>query len=202
MSEMQPAKRVRCSDEERDYVLMLLQQAHAVGRIDVDELNERQDKALVARYGDEFIPLLDDLPEGQEVVAVLRPTINVTNKRTGQVRQIPATPGQQTESFAFVSAKTILVPPGVTSFSLTSVLGSDTLDLTRVFAPGVVFIVESQSIMGGATIKIPPGVHVVDETQNVLAGNTIRRKAQGDGSNGTLVLRGLSIVGGHTVKLG
>lgn len=202
MSEMQPAPRVRTSDEERDYVLTLLQQAHAVGRLDVDELNERQDKALVARYADEFIPLLEDLPEGQEVVAILRPTIVATNKRTGHTRQVLAGPGQHNQNFTFFSAKKIIVPHTVTSFELTSVLASDTLDLTQAFGPGVVFALGVTSFMGGADILIPPGVQVVDETQAFLGGNTIKRKAQGDGSNGTLLLRGMVVAGGYTIKLG
>ena len=72
MSEMQRRGRLRASDEERDYVLHILQQAHAAGRLGIEELNDRQDKALTTKYSDEFVELLEDLPEGREVVASLR----------------------------------------------------------------------------------------------------------------------------------
>lgn len=202
MSEMSPTNRVRASDEERDYVLNLLQQAHVVGRIDVGELDERQTKALAVKFADEFIPLLEDLPEGQEVIAALRPQITHTNNRTGVTHMVTPMPGQMLQSAAILSGKTILVPYSVTAYNLFSLLGGDTLDLRGAFAPGVVFIVESQSILGGANILIPTGVRVVDESTAVLGGNTINRNAQGDGSNGTLVLRGFSALGGNVVKLG
>lgn len=201
---MHGGQRLRASDEERDYVLHLLQQAHAAGRLDVIELNDRQDRALSARFSDEFIELLEDLPEGREVVAVLRPTAApTTSPRPGpaSVLRAIATPGTANQSIAILSGKDLMVPPGVTRYHLMSFLGGDNVDLTRALQPGVVVVLESQAVLGGATISIPPGVNVVDESQSVMGGNTVKRSARGDGSRGTLVLRGISIMGGNTVKL-
>lgn len=194
---MQGPHRVRTSDEERDYVLHLLQQAHAAGRLDLEELGQRQDDALAARYADEFIPLLEDLPEGQEVVAILRPRPTLR----GAARFMPTFAADQ-QSVAILSGKTVVPPRGTSSFHEMAFLGGDTLDLTQALAPGVVFVLESQCVLGGSTISVPPGVRVVDEMAGVLGGNTVKKKAQGDGSNGVLVLRGVNILGGHTVKLG
>lgn len=198
---MQPRKRLRASDEERDYVLHLLQQAHAAGRLDVDELSERQDRAFGAKFSDEFIEVLDDLPEGREVVAVLRPRpVQEPRRRTGPARFLPPTAGND-QSLSIMSGKTLVAQPGMQRFHLMSFMGGDDVDLTPAMGPGVVFVLESQCVMGGSTIRIPVGVHVVDESQAVMGGNTIKKKARGDGSNGTLVLRGISIMGGNTVKL-
>lgn len=197
MSEKQERGRLRASDEERDYVLHLLQQAHAAGRLGVEELNDRQDKALTAKYSDEFVELLEDLPEGREVVAALRPQLPGTR---GDGPRTLASPGTSNESLSVLSGKDITVPRGVTSYHLMSFLGGDNVDLRQAMGPGVVMIIESQSVLGGSTITVPPGVYVVDESHAVLGGNTVKRRAKGDGSNGTLVLRGIAILGGHTVK--
>lgn len=200
---MQGSRRLRASDEERDYVLHLLQLAHAAGRLDVVELNDRQDRALTAKFSDEFIELLEDLPEGREVVAVLRPTVAPAPSRPGpsSVLRAIASPGTANQSIAILSGKDLMVPPGVTRYHLMSFMGGDNVDLSQALQPGVVLIIESQSVFGGSTIKVPPGVNVVDESQSVMGGNTVKRSARGDGSRGTLVLRGISIMGGNTVKL-
>lgn len=200
MSEMEQRRRVRASDAERDYVLYLLQQAHAAGRIDVEELGDRQDKALATRYSDEFIPLLEDLPEGQEVVEILRPRPETPPAPRGAARFIPTFRGDR-ESLAILSGKKILPIRGTTSYHEMAFMGGDDFDLTDVMGPGVVFVLDAQCVLGGSTIHVPAGVHVVDEMTSVLGGNTIRKKAMGDGSNGTLVLRGTHILSGHTVKL-
>lgn len=187
---------MRASDEERDYVIYLLQEAHGAGRIDIEEFGERQERAFSARYTDEFIELLEDLPEGREVVAALRPS---PEPRSGPKILAPFnTDGQ---SLALLGGKDVAVGMGQRSYHLMSFLGGDNVDLTRAMGPGVVFVLQSESVLGGGTISVPPGVHVVDETTNILGGNSVRRKARGDGSNGTLVLRGICVLGGHTVKL-
>ncbi len=201
MSEQSKGRRFRASDEERDYVLHLLQQAHAAGRLDVEELHDRQDAAFAARFTDEFIPLLDDLPEGQEVVAILRPRPEPRPRGRGVARFFGPTPRGSGQSTAILSGRKLVAEPGTTHFHLMSFMGGDTLDLSEAMAPGVVFVLESEAVLGGATIRVPRGVHVVDETTNVMGGSTVRRSARGDGSNGTLVLRGICILGGHTVKL-
>lgn len=206
----EPRKRIRASDEERDYVLYLLQQAHAAGRLDVDELGWRQDKALAATFSDEFIDLLEDLPEGQEVVEILRPQVAPPPRGISQVfRMIGSnsdgltspSPETSQQSLAILSGKQLMPLRGTRSYTLWSFMGGDTIDLSQVMYPGAVMVIESQAVLGGATIKVPAGVHVVDESNSILGGNTVKKNARGDGSNGTLILRGNSIFGGNTVKL-
>ena len=197
----EPAKRTRASDEERDYVLYLLQQAHAEGRLDVDELNERQDRTFSVKYADEFIPLLEDLPEGAEVVAVLRPEPTPAPRRPNPLRFAAPNFSGGNRSLAILSGKAIVVMSGTTSYTLLSFMGGDNVDVSNCMGPGVTLVIESQAVLGGAIIKVPLGVHIVDESSSVMGGNTIKKNARGDGSNGTLILRGNSIMGGNTVKL-
>lgn len=79
--DMVPSKRLRAGDADRDAVLQILQQAHAEGRLSVEELGERQDRALQARFTDEFDDLVEDLPEGRELVAGVAPVSHPARRR-------------------------------------------------------------------------------------------------------------------------
>lgn len=79
--------------------------------------------------------------------------------------------------------------------------GGDTIDLSQCLVAGETLEVSLVTIMAGSTFYVPPGVRVVDRTVSILAGNSISRGAQGDGSRGTLVLKGFSWWGGHRVVL-
>ena len=54
--------RIRASDEDRDRVAAMLREHHAVGRLTVDEFNERLDKAYAATTMGDLDELLADLP--------------------------------------------------------------------------------------------------------------------------------------------
>ena len=54
--------RIRASDEDRDRVVAMLREHHAVGRLTVDEFNERLDKAYAATTMGDLDELLTDLP--------------------------------------------------------------------------------------------------------------------------------------------
>lgn len=55
--------RTRASDTEREWVVGLLRDAVAHGRITVDELDERSEAAYAARTRGELAALIDDLPQ-------------------------------------------------------------------------------------------------------------------------------------------
>ena len=67
--------------------------------------------------------------------------------------------------------------------------------------PGVEVELTLSSIMGGHVVYVPPGVRVIDQSTSIMAGVAISRKAHGDGSNGTVIIRGFNFWGGTTVKL-
>ena len=54
--------RIRASDADRDRAASLLREHHAVGRLTVEEFNERLDKVYAARTMGEIDELLADLP--------------------------------------------------------------------------------------------------------------------------------------------
>ena len=62
-----PQRRVRASDKDRDDTLSVITEAVTNGRLDPEETAERQDDAIAAKFVDELMPLLDDLPEGEQL---------------------------------------------------------------------------------------------------------------------------------------
>jgi hypothetical protein len=54
--------RIRASDDDRERTVALLREHHAAGRLDVDEFNERLDKAYAAKTLGELDELMSDLP--------------------------------------------------------------------------------------------------------------------------------------------
>lgn len=190
--ELVPHKRLRAGDADRDAVLTVLQRAHAAGRITVDELGERQDAALQARFTDEFAELVDDLPEGRDLArsAEVRPPAPIP---------APATPGAFT--FTVLTGRTVNVAPGTTLYRNFAWWGGDDIVLDEVMGPGVVVTLQLSAVMAGHDIFVPPGVRVIDESIAVMAGNDVEAPARGDGSNGTLILKGFLFWAGNDVKL-
>lgn len=66
---------LRIGDRDRDGVVTRLQQAHAEGRIDLSELDERVSAALAARFAGDLAALVADLPTPRTAnqAAQLRP---------------------------------------------------------------------------------------------------------------------------------
>jgi hypothetical protein len=59
---MPPDPRIRASDDDRDRAASLLREHHAVGRLSVEEFNERLDQVYAAKTMGEIDELLADLP--------------------------------------------------------------------------------------------------------------------------------------------
>lgn len=197
---MDDQRRLRASDGDRDQVLIALQEAHAAGRLTVAELDERQDRTIAARYVDELEPLVADLPEG---AGVLVPVAGARSMATPRARASSdvATGPESMQLFAMLSGKTLRPARGLRRLNAGYFLGGDTIDLSDCLGPGVTVTFHANAMLGGATIRVPRGVRVLDNSFNLMAGNSVKNKANGDGSNGTLVLEGFSFMGGHDVKL-
>nr|WP_306440081.1 DUF1707 domain-containing protein [Brevibacterium sp. 91QC2O2] len=212
------APRVRAADSDRDAVLDVLALAHAAGRLNVGELDERQTGAMRAKYIDELPALLADLPEGRELHARYTAQTAGGGLGAGHGLQVPGTghtpatsgennlpvlpgAGRARNQVDILSGGDLELEAGTPELSDYALMGGSNIHLRQVMGPGVLLTLNLYSLMGGHDIFVPAGVRVVDETINIMAGNTIRKSAQGDGSQGTLVLKGFSVMAGHTVKL-
>lgn len=193
-----PRKRLRASDDDRDAVLRVLQQAHAAGRLAVEELTERQEVALQAKYLDEFPDLIDDLPEGASLLPA------VTEHAVPAARPIappPAAQSAESVGLTFMTGKDVDILPGTTLYRNFAWWGGDSIYLGDAMGPGVVLTLELNCIMAGHDIYVPEGVRVIDESIAIMAGNGIDKEAKGDGSNGTLIIKGFLWWAGSDVKL-
>lgn len=197
MANLTPADqpRLRAGDADRDAVLEVLQEAHASGRLTISDVTERQGRALEAVFTDELPGLVADLPEGRQLAARMPGSV-VPPRAAGTEVSSDNTMWTMT----VMSGRTFDLEPGrgLRNFAL---MGGDEIYLTDALGPGVRLVVEVPAVMGGHNFYVPEGVRVIEETQGVMGGNSIKRGAQGDGSNGTLVLRGVLLMGGHNVKL-
>lgn len=206
-----PTPRIRASDKDRDAVLGVITDAVTNGRLDPDETSERQDEALSAKFLDELMPLIFDLPEGHELYRSLQQQTGggqshgtAVARSNGPAPLAPAAkPGSEKpmNSVAIMSGRELDVPAGTAEITTYALMGGDNVDLCDVMGPGVTVSLTSYSMWAGHDIYVPPGVRIRDDTINIMAGNEIRRSAKGDGSNGTLVLKGFSVMAGHDVHL-
>ena len=204
--------RLRAGDEERDAVLDVLARAHGAGRLDPAEVDERQRHTLRARFVDELPDLIDDLPEGRDLAARFASHADrgehrrsspgtLAHASTGDI--VPVTPGSgpPETTVAVMSGREHVVEPGTGLVRSFGLMGGDEIYLGDVMGPGVEVTLECYAMWAGNDIYVPAGVKVLDRTTNLMAGNTIAKNARGDGSNGTVVLTGFSLMAGHDVKL-
>lgn len=191
---------MRASDDDRDAVLRILQDAHAAGRLSIEEFDQRQDAALAATHTDDLDGLIDDLPEGRRLPAGI-PTYAIAPAP----RSRPPVPTRIDEprpmSYAVLSGRTVELEPGSPGLNTFAWWGGHDIYVADAMGPGAVVVLNVSAVMGGHDIYVPPGVKVIDECIAIMAGNDVARDAQGDGSNGTLVLRGFLWWAGSDVKL-
>lgn len=191
-----PANRLRAGDDDREQLLQVLQDAFAAGRLDTDELKERQDKALAIRYVDEGQGIVADLPEATRLDAAKPTAQPAVHRSAGPVEGLDLG-----GHVAIMSGKDRQLPAGTVRFSSFAWWGGDEIDLTQAMGPGRTIVLELSAIMGGNAIYVPDGVRILDESIAIMGGNSMDSEAKGDGSNGTLILKGFLFWGGNTVEL-
>lgn len=191
-------KRLRASDAERDQILEVLQEAYGAGRLEVGELAERQEAALQSRFTDELSGLVQDLPEGARLD--MRESGRAVSSRP-IADPVPAQGNRGHLTATIMSGKSVDLAAGSTHYRNFAWWGGNNIDVTAAMGPGAVVVLELHCVMAGHEIFVPEGVRVIDESTAIMAGNDIERQAKGDGSNGTLILRGFLWWAGSDVKL-
>lgn len=194
MSDNVPAPRYRAGDADRDRILAVLQDAYEAGRLGLDELSERQERALRSVYTDDLAPLVADLPE------VADDDRGAPVPRHSALPETAASP--TTTSVTVMSGRDVLLESGVHEVTDFAWWGGNNYDLREALGPGRTVTLNLHAVMGGHNIYVPEGVRVVDQSLAIMAGNDIDAHAQGDGSNGTLILKGFLWWAGSDVKLG
>jgi hypothetical protein len=148
-----PDDSLRVSDAERDATLQMLGDHAAVGRLTLDELEERSGRALAAKTRGELATLTGDLPQSQAQPATTKPP----------VRWMIAVMGGSHRRGRFRAVGRI---------NAVAIMGGDEIDLRDAEIEGGELTLTLVSIMGGANIYVPDSIEVEVGGFSLMGGNT------------------------------
>lgn len=158
------AMEMRASDTDRELVADRLREAAGHGRLTMDELEERLERAYGARTYAELEPLTRDLPGSGTTAPLPAPAT-----RTGSVK-IGGTPGRRW-SIAIMSGSTRrgrwVVPRKYNAFAFW---GGVVIDLRDANFAQQETVIRANAIMGGVEIIAPPDVDVRVEGFGLMGG--------------------------------
>ncbi|MDQ2816045.1 MAG: DUF1707 domain-containing protein [Actinomycetota bacterium] len=139
----EPDESLRVSDAERDVTLRVLGDHAAVGRLTLDELEDRAGQALVAKTRGELAALTSDLPEaaGQQ--------LPVQARAKKPVRWMVAIMGGSHRRGRFRA---------VGSINAVAIMGGDEIDLREAEIEGGELTLNLIAVMGGSNIYVPDSV--------------------------------------------
>ncbi|HEX3197449.1 MAG TPA: DUF1707 domain-containing protein [Propionibacteriaceae bacterium] len=187
---------LRASDADREQVATLLSTAYAEGRLTREEHDERIDQLMAAKTFDDLIPITRDLVVigTPNAVATPRPTSRFTIDTTGQNPD---------------SDKMIAIFGGITrsgrwrvrkNIQALALFGGMDLDLRNAIFEAPVVEISGFWCFGGLDIKVPEGIDVRDQTAGVFGGTDIRDIGDPAPGAPTLVIKGMTLFGGVTVR--
>jgi hypothetical protein len=147
----EPDQSLRVSDAERDVTLRTLGDHAAVGRLTLDELEERSGRALAAKTRGELAVLTSDLPAGgvpaSESPALPHGARGAQPKRP--VRWMVAIMSGSHRRGRFRA---------VGSINAVAIMGGDEIDLREAEIEGGELTLNLVAIMGGANVYVPDSV--------------------------------------------
>jgi hypothetical protein len=189
---------LRASDADREQVATLLSTAYAEGRLTRDEHDERLDQVMAARTFDELIPITYDL-----VPVTTSPAPPVASSATSSGFAIDTTAANAQ------SDKMIAVFGGVSrngrwrirkNTQALALFGGMDLDLRNAVFEDPVVEISGFWCFGGLEIKVPAGIEVRDQTAGIFGGTDIRDVGDPLPGAPTLVLKGMTLFGGVSVR--
>ena len=181
----EPDDSLRVSDAERDATLRLLGDHAAVGRLTLDELEQRSGQALAAKTRGELATLTSDLPqEGGQAQPASAPAkkpvrwmvaILAGSHRRGRFR-------------------------AVGSINAISIMGGDEIDLREAEIEGGELTLNLVAVLGGANIYIPDTVELDVGGFSLLGGNTEVGSERPPRPGAPVIrLRAWNLLGGATI---
>jgi Domain of unknown function (DUF1707)/Cell wall-active antibiotics response 4TMS YvqF len=176
------------SDAERDATLKILGDHAAVGRLSLDELEERCDRALTVRTRGELTALTSDLPNDAGSLSAQATASAVPRS---PVRRTVAIMGRATRRGPFRTVR---------SFRAIAVMGGDHIDLREAEIDGGELTIRVFSVMGVVSIYVPDTMEVDLGGFCLLGANSEkggnrRRQAKAP----VIRIRGFNLAGGTTV---
>lgn len=186
---------VRASDADRDRVAEVLRHAAGEGRITVDELDERIDRAFAARTHGELAELTADLPQAAHAAAAssAAPALPVRPGDGGRRWLVSIMGGHDKRGHWRLGERLTNI----------NVMGGSDLDLNDAELSAPETTIHVISIMGGATIRVPEGLDVRVSEFAFMGGNDVHLGAERPAPGGPVVnVKLFSLMGGSDVKRG
>ena len=187
---------LRASDADRDQVATLLSTAYAEGRLSREEHDERIDQLMAAKTFDDLLPITRDL-------VIVGPPASVATPQSTSRFAIDTT-GQNPES-----DKMIAIFGGVTrkgrwrvrkNTHALALFGGMDLDLRDAIFEAPVVEISGFWCFGGLDIKVPEGIEIQDQTAGIFGGTDVRDVGDPAPGAPTLVIKGVSLFGGVSIK--
>jgi hypothetical protein len=182
----EPDDSLRVSDAERDATVRTLGDHAAVGRLTLDELEERAGQALAAKTRGELAVLTSDLPAEAAAQAGAAPA-----RVRKPVRWMVAIMGGSQRRGRFRA---------VGSVNSVSIMGGDEIDLREAEIEGGELTMNMFALMGGSTVYVPDSVELEVTGFSLMGGHTElgsqRRPRQGAP---VIHIRSWNLMGGATI---
>ena len=179
---------LRISDSDRDRAAEVLREAHAEGRISIDELDERLTSVYNAKTFADLVPVTRDLPATQDAAtAPARGRIG----GTARFKLSLAILGGASREGQWV------VPP---EYTAVATLGGIKLDMRDATFAEAETTIKAVAVMGGMEITVPEDAEVEVGAFGVMGG--VDHGGEGPGAPGAPRIRitGVAVMGGIEVK--
>jgi hypothetical protein len=180
---------LRVSDADRERVAERLRDAAGEGRLTVEELDDRLERAYSARTGIDLAPLTADLPE--PLLGAERPE----PRHAG---------GKRRRWTVAVMGGSNLRGRWLAGRKLTSIaiMGGGEIDLRNAVLTEGALRITIFSFMGGVDVVVPPGIDVECSGFALMGGNDTHVPPQDLPPGARRVhVRAISIMGGSDVKM-
>jgi hypothetical protein len=186
-----PADSLRVSDAERDVTLKALNERAAVGRLTLDELEERAGRALAARTRGDLAALTSDLPAEADAPVASVSGATTTGAARKPVRWMIAIMGGSHRRGRFRT---------VGSINAVAIMGGDEIDLREAEMAGGELTLNLFSLMGGSNVYVPDSIEVEMGGFSLMGGNDVRGNQRSPRPGAPVVrIRGFNFMGGVTI---
>jgi len=171
---------IRVSDAERDATVQTLGDHAAVGRLTLDELEDRASRALAAKTRGELAVLTSDLPREAGQAGTRKP-----------VRWMVAIMGGSRRHGRFRTVGTV---------NSVAIMGGDEIDLREAEIEGGHLVLNMFALMGGTTIYVPDTIEVEVSGFSLMGGNTeIGSQLASRPGAPVIQVRAYNLMGGATI---
>ncbi|HEX4789332.1 MAG TPA: DUF1707 domain-containing protein [Actinospica sp.] len=190
---------LRASDADRERVAEVLRNAAGLGRISMDELDERLEAVYAARTYGELVPITRDLPVDDAVppspvparAASAGPLVVGSNEPVGRGTAIAIMSGAN-------RGGNWIVPRRFTAFAFW---GGSVIDLREARFESRVTVIRAGAIMGGVQVLVPEGVRAEVVGLGIMGGFNESGCKPATGPNAPVVrVKGLAFWGGVLVR--